>query len=90
MLELFAQAADLLVAAFQFGLERLCWRIVGAADERGEYVLKLVIFAEMLQRTLAAHRFNAAHSGRDAAFPQNLQQTDLAGGCCVRAAAEFS
>ncbi len=54
-----------------------------------DYVFQLVIFLEVVQRAFAGDGFNAAHSGRNAAFFQNFDQADFSGGIGVRAAAEF-
>ena len=48
-----------------------------------------MIFPEVLQRTFAGDGLDAAHARRHAAFFQNLDQPDLAGGAGVRAAAQF-
>ena len=48
-----------------------------------------MVFAEVAQRAFAGNGFEAAHAAGDASLFQNFDEADLAGGCGVRAAAEF-
>src|SRR5688500_20296530 len=48
------------------------------------------VSVDEIQRSLARHGFDPAGSGRDGHFSDDLDETDLAGGGDVGAAAEFS
>ncbi len=71
-------------------LQRVGGRLVfAAANQRGDNVFQLMVFAEVAQRAFAGDGLETAHAAGDASFFQNFDQADFAGRRGVRAAAEF-
>src|SRR3954466_9901557 len=90
LIEFLAEALEFFVAALYLTSECLGWREgFVAANERGDYVLELMVFAEVTQRSLAGHGFQTAHAAGDATFAKDFDEADLAGCLGMRTAAEF-
>jgi hypothetical protein len=87
----FKLAAELLELVFLGGELRLqsLGEIVGRGEILAGYLRQLEVAPERVQRAQTADGFNATHARGNRLFARQLEQSDLARGRSVRAAAEL-
>src|SRR5690606_27415733 len=70
-------------------LRLVAYLVATPAHERGDAFDRTLVRGAEIERALPGHRLDAANAGRDAAFGDDLEETDIAGAAHVRAAAKL-